>query len=108
MSGISNVELADTVTFGKYKGKTFEEVYKLDAPYLVWLRQEKANTGDRTYFAQEVHVVLDHAIKISSDLRKKFTPFGVVETLLHPTPAAPEPELIPEPEVAYAENWGAF
>jgi uncharacterized protein (DUF3820 family) len=107
MSGISNVELKDTVTFGKYKGKTFEEVYKLDAAYLVWLRQEKANAGDRTYFAQEVHVVLDHAIKISRDLRTKYKPFGVVlpET---PAVAEPEPEPIPEPAVAYAENWGAF
>lgn len=107
MSGISNVELKDTVTFGKYKGKTFEEVYKLDAPYLVWLRQQKADGNDRTYFAQEVHIVLDHAIKISSELRKKYKPFGVVIPVT-PAPAAPEPELTPEPEVAYAENWGAF
>ena len=29
-----------TFTFGKYRGKTFDEVYKMDRNYLIWLRDK--------------------------------------------------------------------
>lgn len=30
----------DTITFGKYKGKTLNEIAELDAGYIVWLNEE--------------------------------------------------------------------
>ena len=30
----------DTITFGKYKGKTLNEIAELDAGYIVWLDEE--------------------------------------------------------------------
>lgn len=28
----------DTITFGKYKGKTFDEISDIDPSYILWLR----------------------------------------------------------------------
>lgn len=42
----------EVITFGKYKGKTFEDVYKENKKYLIWLRNgtDKTNLGDRCWY----------------------------------------------------------
>ena len=32
-----NIPIKDVFTFGKYKGKTYQEVFDTDKPYIAWL-----------------------------------------------------------------------
>ena len=63
------------IHFGKYKGKTYEEVAKIDAKYLLWL-QSTLDPNDPKYgasnrkSAEEIDAVLNgHGLE-----KKKFTP----------------------------------
>ena len=44
---------SDIITFGKYKGKTVEDVASMDASYLVWLMREtnRTNFGEKMALA---------------------------------------------------------
>jgi hypothetical protein len=37
---VKTLQPSDTITFGKYKGKTLNEIAELDAGYIVWLDEE--------------------------------------------------------------------
>jgi hypothetical protein len=47
---------AGTVTFGKYKGKKFEDIVKLDKPYLQWMAK------NRKYISASNQVILDSVL----------------------------------------------
>jgi uncharacterized protein (DUF3820 family) len=34
-----NIPIKDMFTFGKYKGKTYQEVFDIDKPYIAWILQ---------------------------------------------------------------------
>ena len=116
MSGLNvnvNLTLDDMITFGKYKGKSVGKVYEEDVGYLVWLRQERKNqNADERFFAPELHILLDDAIKNSKSLRAKYKPWNVNPAALAAIQETAEPTEPPPqrmaPEMAYSAAWGAF
>ena len=103
-----NLTLNDKLDIGKYKGKTVEQVYKEDVGYLAWLRKTREEkNGDRTYFAPEVHVLIDHAIENSSHLRSTFESWCVTIDGLAPTVSLEQQIREEKSKEAYS-GWGAF
>ncbi|MDY7537533.1 hypothetical protein RGU72_04610 [Undibacterium sp. 5I1] len=103
------LKLTDTLDFGKHKGSKIEDVYKADAGYLVWLRQERhSKNGETKFFASEMHILLDDCIRNSKSLRSKYSVWEVT---------VPGIEIEPSVEVqaarslsaqAYQEQWGVY
>lgn len=122
-----NMGLDDIMPFGKYKGKSFEDIYKLDVGYLVWLRHtRKSQNGDGAFFSHELHILLDDAIDKDKGLRKKYEKWNVA-ALTDADPVTPaiatgtppweddDPQDLndmlkaeKEAEFAYSESWGSF
>ena len=119
---MSNLGLLDKLPFGKYKGQVIQDVYRGDAAYLVWMRNAKV-IEQPTFFAAEMHPLLDDTIKKSKSLKGKYKLWGdmvpTTQTPFVPEPGqnldgswpAPEGFYRPEPptpETSYADTWGAF
>ncbi|MDR9847117.1 exodeoxyribonuclease X C-terminal domain-containing protein [Herbaspirillum huttiense] len=114
MSGIKNVDLSDTITFGKFKMKTFREVFETNVGYLLWLRDEKIKAGDLDYFSVDFLNELDKAIDKDRNLAKKFIKINMTEEKR----AAEGKKAITREEeaqaaalsreTAYAGAWGSF
>lgn len=108
MSEITNIgtelKLADTLSFGKYKGRTIENVLSSDGAYLVWLREVKKEK--KNFFAAEVHPLLNLKIVISKTLRSKYKMWDESDI-----PSADEPVIAPlteAPAAIHNEGWGSF
>lgn len=99
-----NLELHNTMPFGKYKGQTIEAIFKENSGYLVWMRdQRKGDITGSNFFSVEVGALLDMAIRDSGQLQKKYKPWNLpVERVV----TAPENRQ-PEQKVAY-NSWGSF
>lgn len=110
---IENMALEDIMVFGKHKGKTVKDVYKSEAAYLVWLRQERlAKNGQANFFNREVNTLLDMTIRESKSLRSKYVTWesqGLLkeQATVQPEAIVPAAEGAPDPAVAYS-GWGAF
>lgn len=105
----SSLGLNDTMPFGKkHKGKKIEDIYKQDAGYLLWLRdQRKKEQGDAEFFNKEVLTLLDETLLKDKYLRTKHQSWG--NTMLPQGPVtAPVAAVEPTTEFAYADSWGAF
>lgn len=101
-----DLNLQDTMPFGKHKGQTVEAVYKEDAAYLVWLRQtRKDQNADTKFFSQEVSTLLDMTIRESKQLQKTYKPWDLEPMIQVVTEAKPQER---QPEVSYGGAWGNF
>lgn len=104
--------LKDMLVFGKFKGQTIEQVYLKDAGYLAWLRQKRLEDNrDPHFFAPEVHVLVDDAIKQDKRLSRQYSAWdvatmGTPPDLSEQAKAAAEP--VRDASFAYADSWGAF
>jgi len=105
--------LEDTLTFGRHKGKTVQQVIIDDAGWLCWLRSEEAKTG-RNQFDSDTNELLDKVIQEVKDLHRKFgSTIGKWKELgdsprvriEFPDTVAPPPV---ETAVQYDEGWGAW
>ena len=108
----STLTLEDTLTFGRHKGKTVQQVLVDDAGWLCWLRSEEAKAG-RNQFDPNTNELLDQVIREVKDLHRKFgstigkwkevsdTPRVHIE---FPTTAVPPVDTA----VHYEEGWGAW
>lgn len=64
--------LENTISFGKWKGKTVGVVLAEDPGYLLWLRDEKKkDTGDEKFFSNRVLLELNKALREDSLNRSK-------------------------------------
>lgn len=100
-----NLELTNTMPFGKHRGKTIEAIFKdEDGPgYLVWMRQtRKDEHGEEFFFSLEVSQLLDMAIVDSRSLKRKYKPWNLA--ISQGPSTAPK---IEEPAIAYG-GWGNF
>jgi hypothetical protein len=62
----------DTITFGKYKGKTLNEIAELDAGYIVWLDEEiKSIKIDTDFVSQCLREELEYR-SASMDIIKEY------------------------------------
>lgn len=69
---MSNIGLDDTLPWGKYKGRKVSDIFKSDVGYLCWMRRKrKDDSGDRMFFAREVHLLLDASIDSDKDLQRQ-------------------------------------
>jgi hypothetical protein len=105
----SSLGLTDTMPFGKkHKGKTIEDIYKVDAGYLLWLRDKrKEDQGDAVFFNPEVLTLLDETLLKDKNLASKHKSWG--NTMLPQGPVtAPAAAVEASTEFAYAGSWGAF
>lgn len=64
-----DIGLTDTLPWGKYKGRKIADIITLDVPYLLWLRdkraegdKEKGYKPDIKFFSREVLTVLNEAL----------------------------------------------
>jgi uncharacterized protein (DUF3820 family) len=98
--------LTDKMPFGKYKSQTVEEIFKTDAGYLVWLRDErKKSNQDVRFFSKEVLALLDMTIRESKPLSKKYQPWDLPIDQSVKTEATPQDR---PAEVNYGGAWGGF
>lgn len=104
----SSLGLVDTMPFGKkHKGKTIEAIYKEDASYLLWLRDQRKKDGDAEFFDREVLTLLDETLLKDKYLKTKHQSWG--NTMLPQGPVtAPAAAVEASTEFAYADSWGAF
>ena len=62
----------DIITFGKYKGKTLNEIAELDAGYIVWLDEEiKSIKIDTDFVSQCLREELEYR-SASMDIIKEY------------------------------------
>lgn len=99
------LSLTSLMPFGKYKGQTVEEIYKADAGYLVWLREEKKKQSHMHFFSKEVSALLDMTIRASKPLSRKYKPWDLPVDQAIRTDAVPEER---PAEVNYGGAWGGF
>lgn len=100
-----NLELTNTMPFGKHKGEKIEDIFKQDggAGYLVWMREErKKQQGEEYFFSLEVNQLLDMAIQDSSSLKRKYRPWN-----LHMAQAPVTAPVLEEASGTYG-SWGDF
>lgn len=110
-----NVQLTDKMGFGKYAGRIYGDILRIDPSYLVWLRDQKATQGHVAFFSDDFHGPLDAAIRADSQLKRKFRTWadihqgGSASAMAQEVAEKVRPKHVPlAPEEAYAEGWGAF
>jgi hypothetical protein len=108
--------LKSELHFGKYKGKTVEEVALIDVGYLCWLRREEANLGFNQFDAN-TNELLDGAIRDIPHIHRKFKlDIGKWKELEANNSRQYLRDMKPEPTVRFAEpaatprpeGWGAW
>lgn len=115
MNILENLELTDIITFGKYKKRIVEDIYKDDCGYLVWLREERrTKNGQSNFFSDEVNTLLDMTIQESKPLKAKYKTWQALGLFDKPntessgkTPPWEEDAPTEERAVEYTA-WGAF
>ncbi|MPQ56348.1 hypothetical protein [Duganella sp. FT27W] len=109
---MSDIGLENTLPWGKYKGQKVAEIFKKDAAYLCWLReQRKKESSDTKFFAREVHLLLDAAIDSEKSLRFHYTSWGtnlVAEHEVAQDMARQRAERAAIDAACYDESWGMF
>ncbi|MEJ7806017.1 MAG: hypothetical protein WKG03_08890 [Telluria sp.] len=110
-----NVQLTDKMGFGKYAGRIYGDILRIDPSYLVWLREKKAEQGHHAFFCDDFHGPLDAAIRADSQLKRKYRTWAETRPSASASAMAQEvaekvrPKHVPlAPEEAYSEGWGAF
>lgn len=110
-----NVQLTDKIGFGKYAGRIYGEILRIDPSYLVWLREQKVTQGHVAFFCDDFHGPLDAAIRADGQLKRKFRTWAETRPGVSPSAMAQEvaekvrPKHVPlAPEEAYSDGWGAF
>jgi hypothetical protein len=111
----SRLGLTDTLPFGKYKGRTIEDIYKVNAGYLMWLRDAKAEPEpqengvtqppNREFFDVEVLTLLNATIANDPKAYPKHRVWDDVGKLPEPDDEPSAPAL--KPADLY-NQWGAF
>lgn len=110
--------LNDTLTFGKYKGRTVSDVILNDVGWCCWIRDQKKEQGQPRMFDHETNLVLDEAIRNDKKLRAKFKIWNAVERDLavemkeaaeaRRAIEAREEQVINARQAAYANSWGEW
>ena len=69
---MKTLQPTDIITFGKYKGKTLNEIAELDAGYIVWLDEEiKSIKIDTDFVSQCLREELEYR-SASMDIIKEY------------------------------------
>lgn len=107
------MELTDYFTFGKYKGKTVEFVYKDNPGYLLWMRDAKADPRpdeeyskqepNRQFFDLSVLQLLNETLDLDKGLARKHRKWDLDEFAADATQKV-EARRADD----YQEQWGAF
>ena len=58
---VTPVEKPNVFTFGKYKGKSFDEVYETDLPYVAWVMKQPPKYFKRIQEYYQVRIEKDYA-----------------------------------------------
>lgn len=110
---MSDLQLDNTLPWGKYKGQKLADIFKKDAAYLCWLRKKrKDDSGDVGLFGREIHLLLDAAIDSDKALRSQgYTSWGTKLAVEHEQQLEREKERQAEAVASaavYDDAWGAF
>ena len=77
----TQLNLSDTIYFGKHKGRVIAQVIAEDLSYVCWLREEQRQADSReNTFSFETNHVIDLEIAKNKSVSKKFKPWNLKET----------------------------